>query len=79
MKKTYYYSKQQVTDFVTQCTDYAMACEPNERDTYMAELYDIINEDVDVWFNLCTSGIFHDAVGKVLEMNDNEIVVTTDY
>ena len=47
----------------------------NERIQYTNEL----NETKDNWDSLIESGIFHDAIGKVVNKKSNEVEVAIEY
>ena len=47
----------------------------NERNQYTNEL----NETKDNWDSLIETGIFHDAIGKVINKKSNEVEVAIEY
>lgn len=47
----------------------------NERNQYTNEL----NETKDNWDSLIETGIFHDAIGKVVNKKSNEVEVAIEY
>lgn len=47
----------------------------NERIQYTKEL----NDTKDNWDSLIESGIFHDAIGKVINKKSNEVEVAIEY
>ena len=78
--KTYY--KSDLPYIIEDCQNYIDQCNKQEQEIYQQEL----NQTCDDFSKLVDSGIFHDAVGKVvvkkLTANGNEcleIGVTTEY
>ena len=47
----------------------------NDRNKYTNEL----NEPKDNWDSLIETGIFHDAIGKVINKKSNEVEVAIEY
>jgi hypothetical protein len=65
-----------LTEVVGICEDYINSCEnEEEKEKYQQEL-DACKTDLSL---LADTGIFHDAVGKVLEKNYDTIKYTIDY
>ena len=78
--KTYY--KSDLPYIVEDCQDYINQCLSYEQDAYQQELNDVCGD----FGKLVDSGIFHDAIGKVvvkkLTADGNECLevgVTTEY
>ena len=77
---TYY--KSDLANIIEMCQDYIDQCNKQEQEIYQQELNDVCGDFV----SLTASGIFHDAIGKVvvkkLTANGNECLevgVTTEY
>ena len=80
--KTYYYYKSDLPYIVEDCQDYIDQCNKQEQEAYQQELNDVCGD----FSKLVESGIFHNAIGKVvvkkLTANGNECLevgVTTEY
>lgn len=53
-------------DILVDMVSYVQSCqEPTERMAYLKEI--------------AQTGLFHDAIGKVVEINENEVVVVEEY
>ena len=50
-----------------------------EMASYATECIANGNDCKDYFAELAQTGLFHDAIGKVIDNDGNEIVVTTDY
>lgn len=71
--KTYY--KSDLPDIIEMCQDYIDQCSKYEQETYQQELNDVCGDFNDI----INSDIFHDAIGKVVNIYDNRVEVTTEY
>ena len=65
----------QMDELVEQCQDYIDSSNPSEQKIYQDEL-DKVSKD---WSKFIQSGIFHDAIGKVVEVKSNAVFVVTEY
>jgi hypothetical protein len=73
MKKYY---KNDVDLIINECKNYIVQCEDiNEKKEYQDELKRVSND----FYELVNSGIFHDAIGKVVNYTNNYVDVITEY
>lgn len=72
----YKYEKERHDDLIDYCLDYIIEEEDDEqKERYQKEL----NNKSSKWIDFCESGIFHDAIGKPIEIEKDYVVVTTEY
>ena len=57
------------------CQNYIDQCNKYEQEAYQQELNDVCGDFND----LINSGIFHDAIGKIVNIYSNKVEVTTEY
>ncbi len=70
------FSKQDLISIVSACQNYIDQTDNiDDKENYQAEL-DKVKGD---FFGLINSGVFHDAIGKVVEKTADAVVVTTEY
>lgn len=69
------FKKTDLTNIVVMCQDYIDQTDKQEQVDYQAEL----NEVACDFDELTNSGIFHDAIGKVVSKTTDVVVVTTEY
>ena len=74
------YNKSDKETIITDILSYIeQTPDSNERDNYMSELNEVKNN----WYMLVASGVFHDAIGKVVNRKFNgaelEVEVITEY
>lgn len=73
MKKYY---KNDVNLIINECKNYIAQCEDiNEKKEYQDELKRVSND----FYELVNSGVFHDAIGKVVNYTNNYVDVITEY
>lgn len=59
------------------CADYAKhEADDEQRAVYLDEFYAIISA---TWNSILDSGLFHDAIGKVIENRELEVEISTEY
>ena len=73
MKTTYY--KTDLANIIEQCQDYIDQSSKEEQELYQNELNEVCGD----FYRLTNSGVFHDAIGKVIDRTPYMVVVTTDY
>ena len=73
MKTTYH--KTDLANIIEMCQDYIDQSSPAEQPAYQTELNEVCGD----FYRLTNSGIFHDAIGKVIDRTAYMVVVTTDY
>lgn len=75
-----HYKITELAELIEDCRNYAYD-EDNYNEGYIDEL-NYINEQSelqDKWHALVNSGVFYDAIGKVVEVTDNEVSVIEEY
>lgn len=70
----YKYTKENLCELFSACVDYAIYAIGEEKTAYLKEL-----AKCDEWVTFVNSGIFHDAIGKVVEWNNESVSVVTEY
>lgn len=77
--KTYLFNDANLAKLIAICKDYLTArfFAGDNVSGYIAEL-DSVNVASDKWSTLINSGIFHDAVGKVVNITPEWVTVTID-
>lgn len=83
MKPKVYYDQKiyatNVHSIIEECRDYASQEEDaTQKKKYLDDIKEIKANGHD-FEQLCNSGIFHDAIGKVLESNESCVTVTIQY
>ena len=73
MKATYY--KTDLANIIEECQNYIDQSSKEEQELYQTELNEVCGD----FYRLTNSGIFHDAIGKVIDRTPYTVVVTTDY
>ena len=75
--KTKAYYKADLAEIIEMCQDYIDQCNKQEQEAYQQELNDVCGD----FSKLVESGIFHDAIGKVINISPNAIavMVVTEY
>lgn len=70
------FSKQDLISIVSACQSYIDQTDNiDDKENYQAELDKVACD----FAELVNSGIFHDAIGKVVEKTADVVVVTTEY
>lgn len=59
------YDESHLIDVLVKMVGYAMDCSNEEKRSYLRDL--------------ANTGLFHDAIGKVLEITNDKVLVTEDY
>lgn len=59
------YDESHLIEVLVKMVGYAMNCSNGEKRSYLKDL--------------ANTGLFHDAIGKVLEMKDGNVLVTEEY
>lgn len=74
------YKITKLTELIEVCKNYAYD-EDNYNEGYIDELNYINDQSElqDKWYALVNSGLFYDAMGKVVEVTDNEVSVVEEY
>ena len=76
METTYAYYKTDLANIIEQCQDYIDQIDSEEeQQCYQNELNEVCGD----FYRLTNSGVFHDAIGKVIDRTPYTVVVTTDY
>lgn len=68
------YTKENLCELFSACVDYAIYAIGEEKTAYLKEL-----AKCDEWETFVNSGVFHDAIGKVIEWDNESVLVITDY
>lgn len=82
-QKTYELS--QLKELLVDCAEYADREEDKPTaDAYQTELKKLLLEtltqpDVVVWHHMIQSGLFHDAIGKVVQYDSESVTVALEY
>lgn len=72
--KTIYY-KTDLANIIEQCQDFIDQSSKKEQEPYQTELNEVCGD----FYRLTNSGVFHDAIGKVIDRTVYSVVVTTEY
>lgn len=79
--KKYILSEKTFSDIYDECHEYAMQWPEAERTNYLDALAGVMASTTpeERWTKLVGSGVFHDAIGKFVSMDDDTLVVATEY
>lgn len=72
------YKAKEINDVISAMVDYASSCDDNNQKT--AYILNLMEQPYpELWFKIINSGLFHDAIGKVINLSETNVVVSTDY
>lgn len=69
------YSKTDFDSLFNDCICYVV----NQENHTMAEVYMMELIDANDWESFISTGVFHDAIGKIVDQTEDSVTVTTEY